>query len=673
MSPRWLHRSRLGLGLLIVGLMQRLSPWAWAQDTSWFRLNGMPEFSTGLDVDASSENDRISGINSTYNTLFITPTVGLRTSGFVYHPNLLTFDFDGQLGWGWNQMTTTSPGFNQSINESDELNRYLFEVNLLEEKPYNASFFASEDHTYRDYGSFDTFTVDSTRDGGRINWTTDYLSLNTDFGYRDEEDTGLIDSSEVTETYANFVGINKRALGQTTVTARWDKFDNILDFGNELTTMNESIGISDAETFGRRQQITAATGVTLSHSEYSGQQMDTIDATENVNINHTRTLDSFLIFDFEDNFLHPASESYLQGQYGIRHQLYDSLTSTVDVHGSHQDSTDASGSSTTDLYGLGISENYLKRVQSWGRLSIGAGIVADHVDDSASGSSVTAIDEPHQLYLPTSLQYRPVYLNRPDVIVGSIQVTAAGQLLVPGTDYQVVNSGQLTEVQLISPPSSHLQGLLGASDNLSVSVTYQSTGVNNASYEQLTSNFQVRLDLFGRLGVYARLNWIDNNAPPSVITQTQTDLVGGMDYHWRWFRTGAEYEDYDSNFSQYTAFRFFQDFDFQLDSRSTLGLDFDETFYHYNENGDQTLYQFTTRYNIQLWASFSWYVQGGCSLEDVMGTEQVDGSAQTGLSWSRGKLSVRTGYEYNTQSTSSGAFTEERDKNRLFCYLKRTF
>ncbi len=673
MNVSWFQRCRMPIGLLIVGLVQRFSPWARAEDPTWFRLDGLPQVSTGVEVDGSTENDRISGVNSTYNTLFITPTVGLKTSGSIYHPNLLAFDFDGELGWGWNQMQTTSPGYSQSINESDELNRYLLQVNLLEEKPYNASFFASEDHTYRDYGSFDTFTVDSSRYGGRMNWNTDYLSINTDFGYRDEKDTGLVDYSEVAETYFNFVGINRRHSGQTTLTARWDMFDNILNLGNELTTMNESVGISDSETFGRRQQITAATGVTFSHSEYGGQQTDTINASENVNITHSRTLDSFLIFDFEQNYLHPADETYAQGTCGIRHQLYESLTSTLDVHGSHQDSSDASGSSSTDMYGVGLAESYLKRLQSWGRLSIGAGIVVDHQDDTASGSTLTSIDEPHQLYLPTSPQYRPVYLNRPNVNAASIQVTAGGQALVQATDYDVVKSGSLTEVRLITPASSHLQPLLGANDNLTVSITYQSDSANNASYESLNSNVQIRLDLFGRLGIYGRLNWMDNNAPPTVVTQTLTDLVGGVDYHWRWLRTGAEYEDYDSNFSQYTALRFYQDLDFQVNQRSSLSMDFNETFYHYTGNGDQTLYQFITRYNIQLWSSLSFYIQGGCSLQDVMGTEQLAGSAQTGFTWSRGKLSVRAGYEFNDQSTSSSAFTEERDKDRVFAYLKRTF
>jgi hypothetical protein len=41
--------------------------------------------------------------------------------------------------------------------------------------------------------------------------------------------------------------------------------------------------------------------------------------------------------------------------------------------------------------------------------------------------------------------------------------------------------------------------------------------------------------------------------------------------------------------------------------------------------------------------------------------------------WSRGKLSLRAGYEFNAQSTASGAFTEDRQKNRFFTYIKRTF
>jgi hypothetical protein len=236
----------------------------------------------------------------------------------------------------------------------------------------------------------------------------------------------------------------------------------------------------------------------------------------------------------------------------------------------------------------------------------------------------------------------------------------------------VVASGLLTEIQLIVPPSPTVAPML-VNEGLTISVSYQSASQNTASYEALTSDVEIRLDLFSRLGLYGRLNWQDNNAPPQVEVQTLTDLVGGLDYNWRWFRAGAEYEDYDSNFIQYDALRFFQNCNFTLDRRSTLSLNLDEGFYHYTSSGDQTLYQFTTRYSLQLWSSLSCYVQGGFSLQDLQGTEQVNGSAQAGFNWSYGKLSVRGGYEYTTQTTTSGSLSEALEKDRIFLYLKRTF
>jgi hypothetical protein len=47
--------------------------------------------------------------------------------------------------------------------------------------------------------------------------------------------------------------------------------------------------------------------------------------------------------------------------------------------------------------------------------------------------------------------------------------------------------------------------------------------------------------------------------------------------------------------------------------------------------------------------------------------------ARTGVTWTRGKLSFRAGYEFNTQSTTSGIWSEDRDKHRFFTYLRRTF
>ena len=112
MKIGWHHRWRLLASLLAVGLLQRLSPWARAADTQWFRLDGLPEPSVGLEVDGSTERIEVGGQKTTYETLFITPTVGLQGSGSIYHPNLLAFEFNGEMGWG----LTSHPTYLTEVN-----------------------------------------------------------------------------------------------------------------------------------------------------------------------------------------------------------------------------------------------------------------------------------------------------------------------------------------------------------------------------------------------------------------------------------------------------------------------------------------------------------------------------------------------------------------------------
>jgi hypothetical protein len=73
-------------------------------------------------------------------------------------------------------------------------------------------------------------------------------------------------------------------------------------------------------------------------------------------------------------------------------------------------------------------------------------------------------------------------------------------------------------------------------------------------------------------------------------------------------------------------------------------------------------------------------VEGGYVLNDMTGTEQSTGFARTGLSWSRGKLSVRAGYEYNYQTSTTQAAMpttastmQRNERNYFFAYLKRSF
>ena len=673
----------LAAGLLLF-LGRAEAQWVSEEDPRWFRMR-IPELSVGMEMEGLHENVTHGSSSSIHDQLSIVPLFGLRTSGSIYHPNLLSFDFNGEGGLGWLHDTFKSPGTpDQTRNEDQNLLRYNLQANLLTGKPYNANFVANRDHTYRNYDFFSTYEVDSTRYSGQMNWTTETLNLTAEIGTRDETSTGLQNSgglSDVTyinETYLNFNGTHKRETGQTTLIYRYDQFDNTFTSVNSLNSsnvitsisqqnsVNNTVSLSDSETFGSRRQGAATTGASYSLYEYSSQQTETITANENITFNHQPKLDSFLIVDFNHSSLNPTTSSMVQGTAGVRHRLYDSLTSTFDGHGSYDTTSGFSSSGSNDRYGVGLREDYTKRLGDWGRLSFGGGIIADHEDHESVGASAqTILDEKHTLYLPGNFQHPNSGRLNHQPVIAVIEVRGPVGLATENVDYSVLQSGQLTEIQLI-------QGSLVLREGDEVFVTYQSLSYN-ASFESLNCTAQIRLDMFNCFGLYGRFNWVDNNAPPTAMAETLTDLVGGADFSWRWLRLGAEYENYDSSFTQYDAWRFYETFTWQPSSSSTLSLDVSESFYRYADDSKQTRYQAIARYNLQLNSTLAWYAEGGYSLQDIMGTEQNYGSARTGVSWSRGKLVFRTGYEFNAQTTVTGASREERNRNYFFLYLKRTF
>lgn len=625
------------------------------------------EFSLGMEVESVFEEVKTAGGKSTHEQLSLTPLIGLHRRGSIYHPNLLTFDVSGEAGWSWLDDSVETAHSSASRDENGDLLRYLAQVTLLAGKPYNATFSASQDHTFRNYDSFTTYTVDTERYSGRASWNLQNLTLNADAALRDERSTGINGTTELEETYVNFSGVHTRPRGQSTLTYRYSEFDTAVNFGPTRNSTSQAVSLSDSEVFGRRRHIQTTTGLSYSQYEYSSQSTETVTASENVSVKHHPRLESYLAFNFSHSQMNPVKTDNLQGQAGTRHRLYESLTSTLEVHGNYDDNTGAVSESHNSRYGVGLHEDYTKRLGEWGRLSISGAVVADHEDHESNGGILTILDEAHQLYLPTNPSYRPVYLNQPRVLQSTIQVRGPGG--VPTTvnvDYEVISVGDLTEIRL-------LLGSVVLHDGDPVTVNYQSESLYTASFEALNGSAQVRIDFLKYFGVYGRANWLENNAPDFALTQTLTDLVAGADVHWRIYRLGAEYEDYDSNFSQYTAWRFYQSLAYQTSRSSTLNVDFSQNFYRYRGSGDQDRYQFVTRYSTQLPFSLAWYVEGGYALQTVLGTDQDHGFGRTGLTWVRGKLSARIGYEYNYQATTTGPAHERRDRNFLFAYLKRAF
>lgn len=625
----------------------------------------IPLVSVGTEVEGTHEQNKVNGATSKYDQISVTPLLGFENKGYVYHPNLCSFNISGDAGWTWESTSSKGSGYNDSQSQKGDLVRYLAQVNFLQSKPYNANFFAAQDHTYRDYGDFSTATVDSTRYGGGINYGSAQFTLTTEAGYWNEKNSSLTGYSEISQTYFNLNAVHLRESGQTTFTTRANDYGNKLDTGSDQNSQNFGVSLADSETLGARKHISLTTGAAYSHAEYSGQQLDTFNANQNVNINHSAVLDSYGNADYSRTDLQAtdgADINRVLGAYGLRHQLYESLVSGVDAHGYYENNS-SGGSSTYDYYGVGWTEDYTKKLLRWGRLSAGSALVLNHQDSDSSGGPVTTVSEPHVL----TLSGPPVFLDKPNVIQSSVVVRGPGGVLcAEGVDYTLAEVGQLTQVILV-PTSTILQS------GDTILVTYQSDSNYNASYESLNGSFNIRLDLYDRLGVYMRLNWMDNNAPANVLAETLTDWIFGADYSWRWLRAGVEYEDYNSSFTKYQAIRCFQNLNFHPGPASTLGVNFNESSYHYSGANDQNQFSVIAHYHVRFLNSLAWFSEAGFIYLQVFDDDQKSGTARTGLTWTRGKLSTRLGYEFSGQQSGTGGTSQEFVRHYFYLNLKRNF
>jgi hypothetical protein len=668
-----------GLRLILLGLLGLVAASAWAQqweedDKRWLRLNYEQ---SSLGVEGQGLRETITGGNSApveHKSGYLTPLLGLRFNGSVYHPDFMTFDAAGEGGLGWSQDVVTSGNSTRYLPQNQNLLRYAINANWFNSGrvPYHAAFYANQDHSYNNYDFFNSATIDTRRYGGRASWhDKEAWNLSLDAGRRESDASSLNGFSKTADTFVNFNGLNQRARGSSTLNYSFDNYTSQLDLGGTQQGISQTIGGSDTQTFGARDQLTATLGASYGNSDYTSQQTEHISTLGNLIAHHSDSLESFVNLSYDRNDQTPAENSIFQGMAGVRHKLYESLTSTADVHGTANSFSNAGNNGYNDRYGAGLHEDYLKRLSAFARLNLGGFVVFDHINQQNSGNVLSIINESHVISDTT-----PASLKNPLVIQATIIVTGPNGFptYALNKDYTLTLVGEIT--QLLRVPTS-----LDLPNNSPIFVSYEAQAPATSAYDAANYGLSARLDLWNTLGLYGRLNLMDNNAPAAALAETLTDWVAGAEVIHRWansatggldydVRAGVEYEDYDSNFTQYRSTRVFETFNLQPDAGSNLGLDLNQIFYRYPDDRKDTQYRFMLRYNSQLTAWLTWNAEGGYWWQDATGSQQNLASARTGLKFEWGKLTLRAEYQYNYQLTQ---LTELRTGNYLFLQLRRVF
>ncbi len=612
---------------------------------------------TDAQFDRQLQENRTTGATDLHQRLVLEQVVGVGAAGWVYHPNLLEYVSNIELGGGY-QDARVDPG--KTASDLEPLLRYHFAMDLLKQKPYYTSVFADKDLTYRDYDFFSHVRVDSQRFGAHSGYAAGAVPLSISFQHYDEDVQDPTRPAQLTEDTLNFNSNNLRRSGKATTQLSYylDRFSRRDDGFSYQRGLNQNLSVVDTESFGDRDWIHLSSLLNYSSVTESPTPSDKLLLQEQLQLEHTSRLRSFYDYSFDNSSSSGSDASTHQGRVGLGYQLFDNLSSTLDAHGNLTQASAPGSFLDTTRYGLSLNETYTRALGDWGNISLGYMGTVDHEERNASGAVLPISQEAHTL-----IGYDWVQLNKLSVVeVLSVNATngIAYQL---DSDYLVRTRGVITEIR-----RKEGGNIL---DKSVVLVDYTIALDPSGQYNSYANGANFRLDFWkGLFAIYGRWTTLDYSGGEELTLRRLDDKIIGADSAWRWLRVGAEYEVADSNFLPYDRSHCFQSVVFRASDSATFGVDLDESWTTWRDtNTRQTAYGMIARYQQRLTATLALNAEGGMRRERGDSFDGDYASARTELIWAVAKLNVKLGYEYGNESHPN----DRRDRQYFYLRLRRSF
>jgi len=413
--------------------------------------------------------------------------LSIRESGYVLHPGILTFDVD--INPVFSQQS-----FKGETGDVDSNARFLnYSVNLgiLQAKPANLRI-----HGRRNSGTLtsslgnqtefksDTFGVDGT-------YTNPYFPLNMSYSKR---------FMEQTETS-----------GPTSAAFERDEIEESISFSGRSSKMDLSLeriefedlkknrrSISDLARFSHRL-LRWGKGSSLDYNiDYRNREgfrpSQRLAFNEQLHLQHTKNLYTTYSHNYTSTVRERDTKSNF-GNFSLNHRLYQNLNTMLNLSGSAIDSE----SNRQLSYGGRLNLSYSKKLPWKGRFTAGAGGAYRIEENENPGALFEVVDEEHKVN-----STRIFFLKQRFIVIDSVVITNPDETVVyiQGQDYDIVSSGSLTEIRILTG------GTIRVGDVLKVDYIYESTPA--LKFSSTTYNYTTGLS-FGWVYLYYSLSRSDQD------------------------------------------------------------------------------------------------------------------------------------------------------------------
>ena len=593
--------------------------------------------------------------------LELVPALSLLLDGSFYHPNLIDFNLFIEAGLSYEDETLKTGSTDPALAREDTnpLQTYSFDMRFLKEKPNRLSLFGDKTELRRNNDFFSRYTLDSERYGGQIEIIPDGWPMTFSASHLDEQEYDTGRPRRLVEDDLEFkISNDRRPAGHTRVTVRQEDFRREEEGTISLEGTRRYASLVDWQSFGE-DAIRLSTDARYNDVESTAIPSTSLSVRERVTARHSETLDSRYEYLFSDYESGPAQSTLHQGIASLRHQLYESLTSSTEIE---YRTMDESGL-TAQRLGGGFDERYTKRLGEAGRLTLGASVRL-YDEDRETRNTTPAITDERKALRDGEIAVLNQTIDDP----ASLTVTdPTGTILYrENLDYRVVQRGDALGLERVVGGDIPNGG--------TVIVSYIASGQATDRFTTREDRYQCRIDVLdGLLAVYARLNITDHSGGELLVLHNVTEQVLGAETSWHWLHAGAEYRDYDSSLLPYSSVRFFEDFVWRTTAGSSLRLGLSQMWTTYPETDEEieTL-SWITHYRTHFTRALAFNAEGGVWRERGRADEALDRdlvTARTDLDYWIGQTTVRAGYEYQNEETLG----EDRRRHLFDVRVERLF
>lgn len=562
------------------------------------------------------EYDQTGAPDTTDTSNLLRGTFDLFTESYIGHKNFI--DLTATLGFGVDYEQVRSDTADQDRDDITFSNLYDISALILGEGPLPVIAYSRRDETFLDREFSGSIRSITSETGVIFRLKSERAPTTVQYFHRDQSDSDtldIVDTQIVQDTVVVQSLYRITESQELELTYIFDHVDETQAFGFQNMYDRHDATLTHTLRFGPEDKHDLRSMLRLydQSGRYAGS---VVRLDEQLTLRHTEDLESRYNLIAETQDRGGSDQQLIAGNAQVRHQLYDSLTSTATVGGDHLSLAD--DDFTSDGYFVAGTLDYVKRVP-YGLLEASSSVGYDRQENSDRGDTLSVVNQPAIFIDPL-----PIILNRRNIVPSSILVTGAAGIPVfqEGLDYDVRDFPDRVELRRV---------VGGAIPNgTSVLISYDIGPEPENAIDTINTSFSVRYQFdqgaLDGLAAYFRYRRTDRNLDADdtslFVIEDVNVLIYGLEYEISDFTFGAERENRDSNVSGYDATRLFARYQRRLAPRSSITADLTyEIFDYTTEDNKLELLRASARWRHRLSRNLdiSLWLQYRDEQEDISG------------------------------------------------------